>query len=84
MIKCIVLNTISQSKRRKAQIRKKYQLWEHKKGGQIKNVRTQQCLTTSGLNSEESIEIAECDDNDLHQIWWFQKYVDVNVKVLPE
>ncbi|RWS23157.1 polypeptide N-acetylgalactosaminyltransferase 13-like protein [Leptotrombidium deliense] len=55
------------------------QLWKHSKGGSIKNLATETCITTKGLKSGDRIALAPCDPNDFHQIWWFQKYTDITV-----
>ncbi|KPM04279.1 polypeptide N-acetylgalactosaminyltransferase 13-like protein [Sarcoptes scabiei] len=56
--------------------KKKLQIWSHEKGGQIMNEHLNLCLTTEGSKSLDDLRIVECNDDDLAQIWWFQKYID--------
>ncbi|RWS02502.1 polypeptide N-acetylgalactosaminyltransferase 13-like protein [Dinothrombium tinctorium] len=55
------------------------QLWKHTKGGWIQNKFTKMCLSTRGVKNGESVSLAKCNDSDMYQIWWFQKYTDINV-----
>ena len=80
MIKCIDLSKVSQSKKRKARLKKRLQVWKHLRGGQIMNEKTNLCLSTESLKSSNDLRAVQCNKNDLYQIWWFHKYSDLNVK----
>lgn len=81
LLKCIDLDKVPNSSKRKMKIKKKYQTWSHTKGGAIINKHLNLCLSTEGLKSSSNLRSVECNQDDLYQIWWFQKYTDVNVKV---
>jgi polypeptide N-acetylgalactosaminyltransferase len=80
MSKCIDINLAKTRRKRTAKEEKKKQLWKHTKGGNIINVATGQCLTTSNLESMADVKIAACNEDDAHQLWWFQTYTDINVE----
>jgi len=79
MSKCIDLDKVSQSRKRKARLKKRLQIWQHRKGGQIRNEHTNLCLTTESLKSSDNLRAVPCNQNDLYQIWWFHKYTDLDV-----
>lgn len=79
--KCINLAKINRKDRRKYRNKQKFQVWTHTKGGQIVNQVSGMCLTAEGLASSDALRAVECSDNDLFQLWWFQKYTDINVQV---
>lgn len=79
MGKCIDISFAKSKRKRTLKEEKKRQLWTHTKGGQIINLSTGQCLTTSNLESMGDVKITDCNEDDAHQLWWFQTYSDINV-----
>nr|XP_027202053.1 probable N-acetylgalactosaminyltransferase 9 [Dermatophagoides pteronyssinus] len=69
----------SNKNKRKQMIQKKMQTWLHTKGGQIRNEHFNLCLTTEGLRSSDNLRVVDCNPDDLYQIWWFQKYEDIQL-----
>ncbi|KAH9415089.1 hypothetical protein DERP_006175 [Dermatophagoides pteronyssinus] len=69
----------SNKNKRKQMIQKKMQTWLHTKGGQIRNEHFNLCLTTEGLRSSDNLRVVDCNPDDLFQIWWFQKYEDIQL-----
>lgn len=55
-------------------------MWTHEKGGQIRNVLTNDCVTSSGVASTGNLKTEPCDPNDIYQLWWFQTYTDIEVQ----
>ncbi|XP_054167331.1 probable N-acetylgalactosaminyltransferase 9 [Oppia nitens] len=80
MSKCVDLKFTKARRKRTVRLEKKKQLWKHTKGGQIINEYTGQCMTTSELDSGSDVKMADCNDDDTHQLWWFQIYTDINVE----
>lgn len=79
MSKCVNLEQIMNRKKRNVRNEKRKQLWKHTKGGQIINDMTGQCLTTAGADSGADVKITDCNEDDVHQLWWFQTYSDISV-----
>lgn len=77
--KCINLDKVPRLMRRKAALKKKLQVWSHSKGGQIVNEHLNLCLTTEGLKRSNNLRAVECNQDDLWQIWWFQRYTDTHL-----
>ncbi|RWS25171.1 polypeptide N-acetylgalactosaminyltransferase 13-like protein, partial [Leptotrombidium deliense] len=65
-------DTTNESSRKKM---KMVQQWQHTRNGQIVNLASGKCVTTRNLKSGENLLLDDCDINDKHQIWVFQKYV---------
>lgn len=81
LTKCIEVDKTLKMLKKRMFLLRKYQIWTHTKGGQIKNEHTNLCLSTEGLKSSVNIRTVECNPDDLHQIWWFQKYTDLDVDI---
>lgn len=79
LAKCPSKNFNTNNRKRKHFIHKKMQTWIHTKGGQIRNEHFNLCLTTETLKSSDNIRVVECNKDDLYQIWWFQKYTDIQL-----
>lgn len=75
LVKCIT----NVHNKRKDQHKRKMQMWIHEKGGLIRNKHFNLCLTTEGLKSSDNLRAVDCNANDPSQIWWFQKYTDVDI-----
>ena len=79
MGKCVDIQKARNRRKRTVKQEKRKQLWKHTKGGQIINDMTGQCLTTAGAESGSDVKITDCNDDDVHQLWWFQTYTDISV-----
>lgn len=77
MSKCIEVDLASDETMAKTKRDKKRQTWIHSGPREwIKNVGTNECLSTKGASSGDDVFITKCDSDDPHQKWIAQNYVE--------
>ncbi|CAG2109825.1 unnamed protein product, partial [Medioppia subpectinata] len=79
MAKCNDIKMAKTRRKRTAKKEKRKQQWKHTKGGQIVNEYTGLCLTAADTESGGDARVADCNEDDAHQLWWFQTYTDIHV-----